>query len=135
MGSHGLGAIGLTSRYGKFLQLAAPLQFAQGNHCLDGKKSGTNMLCDNDLGNFMGAGLPVNGVTMELTDCWSQRLAPEPIDVDRSRKVTFRRIGRNPAPRLVPDTLTVKMTVKIDRTTWNHFEINSLDCSLMIEWE
>jgi len=36
---------------------------------------------------------------------------------------------------LVPDTLTVKMTVKIDRTTWNHFEINSLDCSLMIEWE
>lgn len=36
---------------------------------------------------------------------------------------------------LVPDTLTVKMTVTIDRATWNHFEINSLEGSLMIEWE
>ncbi len=36
---------------------------------------------------------------------------------------------------LVPDTLTVKMTVKIDRSTRNHFEINSLEGSLMIEWE
>jgi hypothetical protein len=27
------------------------------------------------------------------------------------------------------------MTVKIDRTTWNYFEINSLEISLMIEWE
>jgi hypothetical protein len=111
------------------------LQFAQGNQCLDGKKSGTNMLCDNDLGRFMGVGLPFNGVTMELTDCWSQRLAPEPIDVDRSRKVTFRRIARKPAPMLVPDTLTVKMTVKSDRGTWKHFEINSLEGSLIIEWE
>jgi len=36
---------------------------------------------------------------------------------------------------LVPDTLTVKMTVKIDCAAWNHLEINSLDGSLMIEWE
>jgi len=27
------------------------------------------------------------------------------------------------------------MTVKIDRATWNHFEINSLEGSLIIEWE
>ena len=36
---------------------------------------------------------------------------------------------------LVPDTLTVKMTVKSDRGTWKYFEINSLEGSLMIEWE
>jgi hypothetical protein len=36
---------------------------------------------------------------------------------------------------LVPDTLTVKMTVKLDRATWKHFEINGLEGSLMIEWE
>jgi hypothetical protein len=36
---------------------------------------------------------------------------------------------------LVPDTLTVKMTVKIEISTWNHFEINSLEGLLMIEWE
>jgi hypothetical protein len=37
---------------------------------------------------------------------------------------------------LVPDTLTVKMTVKIaDSATCKHFEINSLEGSLMIEWE
>jgi hypothetical protein len=36
---------------------------------------------------------------------------------------------------LVPDTLTVKMTVKIERATCKHLEINSLEGSLMIEWE
>jgi len=35
---------------------------------------------------------------------------------------------------LVPDTLTVKMTVKIERATCKHFEINSLEGPLMIEW-
>jgi len=59
----------------------------------------------------------------------------KPIDLDRPRKVTFGRIARKPAPMLVPDTLTVKMTVKIDPATWNYFEINSLEGSLMIEWE
>jgi hypothetical protein len=44
-------------------------------------------------------------------------------------------MARKPAPMLVPDTLTVKMTVKLDRATWKHFEINSLEGSLMIEWE
>jgi hypothetical protein len=43
----------------------------------------------------------------------------KPIDLDRPRNVTFGRIARKPAPMLVPDTLTVKMTVKIDRATWN----------------
>jgi len=36
---------------------------------------------------------------------------------------------------LVPDTLTVKMTVKSELATCKHFEINSLEGSLMIEWE
>jgi len=36
---------------------------------------------------------------------------------------------------LVPDTLTAKMTVKVDQETWNHFQINSLERSLTIEWE
>jgi hypothetical protein len=36
---------------------------------------------------------------------------------------------------LVHDTLTVKMTVKIAIAAWNHCEINSLEGSLMIEWE
>lgn len=36
---------------------------------------------------------------------------------------------------LVPDTLTVKMTVKSCRSIWKHLEINSLEGSLMIEWE
>jgi hypothetical protein len=35
------------------------------------------------------------------------------IDVDRSRKVSFGRIARKPAPLLVLSTLTVKMTVKV----------------------
>lgn len=43
----------------------------------------------------------------------------KPIDLDRPRKVTFRRIARKPAPMLVPDTLAVKITVKIFRVTWN----------------
>jgi hypothetical protein len=36
---------------------------------------------------------------------------------------------------LVPDTLTVKMTVNIAIFTWNYFEIKSLEGLLMIEWE
>ena len=36
---------------------------------------------------------------------------------------------------LVPDTLTVKMTVKSERATCKHFEINSLEGWLTIERE
>jgi hypothetical protein len=53
---------------------------------------------------------------VSLTDTgarrWCWHSARESIDVDRSRKVTSSRIARKPAPMLVPDTLTVKMTVK-----------------------
>ena len=59
----------------------------------------------------------------------------ESIGLDRSRKIAFGRIARKPAPMLVLRTLTVKMTVKIERATCKHFEINSLEGSLMIEWE
>jgi len=59
----------------------------------------------------------------------------KPIDLDRSRKVTFGRIARKPAPMLVPDTLTVEMTVKIFEAATDSFQINSLEGSLMIEWE
>ena len=41
----------------------------------------------------------------------------ESIDLDRSRKIAFGRIARKPAPMLVSNTLTVKMTVKIDNAT------------------
>jgi hypothetical protein len=59
----------------------------------------------------------------------------KPIDLDRPRKVTFGRIARKPAPMLVPDTLTVKMTVKIFEAATDTLQINSLEGSLMIEWE
>jgi len=36
---------------------------------------------------------------------------------------------------LVPDRLTVKMTVKICEAASNALPINSLEGSLMIEWE
>jgi hypothetical protein len=59
----------------------------------------------------------------------------ESIDLDRSWKVTFRRTARKPAPLLVPDRLTVKMTVRIFEAAANVTEIHSLEGSLMIEWE
>ena len=47
----------------------------------------------------------------------------------------FGRTGRKPAPVLVPDRLTVKMTVKICEAAVSALRINSLEGSLMIEWE
>jgi hypothetical protein len=63
------------------------------------------------------------------------RVAQEPIEVDRSRKVTFHRIARKPAPMLVPDRLTAKVTVKVCAAAACALRINSLEGSLMIEWE
>jgi hypothetical protein len=63
------------------------------------------------------------------------RVTQEPIDVDRSRKVTFHRIARKPAPMLVPDRLTVRMTVKIREAVVSTLQIYDLDGSLMIEGE
>ena len=59
----------------------------------------------------------------------------ESIDLDRSRKIAFGRIARKPAPMLVPRTLTVKMTVNIREAVSRTIQINSLEGSLMIEWE
>jgi len=42
----------------------------------------------------------------------SARMLEEPIAFDRPRKVAFRRVARKPAPMLVLDRLTVKMTVE-----------------------
>jgi len=58
-----------------------------------------------------------------------------PIDFDRSRKVPISKIARKPAPMLVPDRLTVKVTVKICEAASRALQINSLEGSLMIEWE
>ena len=55
----------------------------------------------------------------------------ESIDVNRSRKVTFGRIARKPAPMLVPDGLTVKVC----GSAVSALRINSLEGSLMYEWE
>ena len=57
------------------------------------------------------------------------------IDLDRSRTVTLHQIARKPAPMLVPDRLTVRMTVKRCRGALNPLRIKSLEGSLMIEWE
>ena len=57
------------------------------------------------------------------------------IDLDRSRKVSSGRIARKPAPMLVPDRLTVKVTVKIYEAAANTLQINRVEGSLMIEWE
>lgn len=62
---------------------------------------------------------------------WRQQSSSEPMDVDRSRKVTFGRVARKPAPMLVPDSLTVKIRAVAAST----MQINDLESSLMIEWE
>lgn len=63
------------------------------------------------------------------------RAPQESIDLDRSRKVSFRRTARKPAPMLLPDRLTVKVTVKICDAAVMALRIKSLEGSLMIEWE
>jgi hypothetical protein len=57
------------------------------------------------------------------------------IDLDRSRKVASGQIARKPAPMLVLRTLTVKMTVNFRGAASGALQINSLEGSLMIEWE
>jgi hypothetical protein len=49
--------------------------------------------------------------------------------------VSFREIARKPAPMLVLDILTVKMTAKICEATASALRIKSLEGSLMLEWE
>ncbi|MCU0975292.1 MAG: hypothetical protein MUC71_03145 [Steroidobacteraceae bacterium] len=58
-----------------------------------------------------------------------------PALLGRSRKVRFGRIARKPAPMLMLRTLTVKMTVKVCGAAESALRINSLEGSLMIEWE
>jgi hypothetical protein len=58
-----------------------------------------------------------------------------PIDFDRSRKVPLLKIARKPAPMLVPDRLTVKVTVKICGAASSPLRIRGLEGSLMTEWE
>ena len=57
------------------------------------------------------------------------------IDLDRSRKVDFGRIARKPAPMLMPDRLTIKMSVKVCEAAARSLQFISLERSLMIEWE
>lgn len=92
------------------------------------------MSVDNNLRCSMPALL---GAALTDTDArrWCPRRSRESIDVDRSRKVTFGRTARKPAPMLVPDRLTVKMTVKVCGAAESALRINSLEGSLMIEWE
>ena len=63
------------------------------------------------------------------------RAPQESIDLDRPRKATFCRIARKPAPMLVPDRLTVKVTVKVCVAAASALRIKSLEISLTIEWE
>ena len=81
----------------------------------------------------------LTGIYAALTDTdarrWCPRRSRESIDVDRCRKVRFGRIARKPAPMLMLRTLTVKMTVKVCGAAASTLRINSLERSLMIEWE
>ena len=54
------------------------------------------------------------------------------IDLERC---VFAKIPPKPAPMLVPDRLTVKMTAKICEAASSALPINSIERSLMIEWE
>ena len=56
-------------------------------------------------------------------------------DLDRSRKVCFRKTARKPAPMLVLDRLTVKVTGKVCGAAASVSRINSLEGSLVIEWD
>lgn len=66
---------------------------------------------------------------------WSWQPLSESIDVDRSGKVRFARTARKTAPILVLPRLTVKVTAKIFEAAVSALRINSLEGSLMIEWE
>jgi hypothetical protein len=57
------------------------------------------------------------------------------MDFDISREVAFGRIARKPAPMLMVQRLTVKVTAKICGAAASGLEINDLDGSLMIAWE
>ena len=101
----------------------------------DGRKSGGQVSRDNGLGSLMPAlSLGVSLTEMNARRC-CRRWSWESIDVDRSRKVSFGGMARKPAPMLVPDRLTVKMTVKICAAAARALRIKSLEGSLMIEWE
>jgi hypothetical protein len=77
---------------------------------------------------------PVAGWCARLRDALSRlnagrgrRLASalqEPIDLDRCRQVTLEQIARKPAPILMPDGLTVRMTVKLSHTAQSAVQIN-----------
>jgi hypothetical protein len=54
------------------------------------------------------------------------------IDLERS---LFIESPANPAPMLMPDRLTVKVTAKVCAAAASALRINSLEGSLMIEWE
>jgi hypothetical protein len=79
---------------------------------------------------------PFLGTALTGTDArrWCPRWSWESIDVDRSRKVSFGRTGRKPAPMLVLRTLTVKLTANFCGPASGALRINSLESSLMIEW-
>ena len=101
----------------------------------DGRKSGGQVSRDNGLWCLMPAlSLGVSLTEMNARRC-CRRWSWESIDVDRSRKVSFGGMARKPAPMLVPDRLTVKMTVKICAAAARALRIKSLEGSLMIEWE
>jgi len=103
----------------------------------DGKKTGGKVSRDNSLWRLMPALLPFLGVSLTDMDArrCCRRWSRESIDVDRSRKVSFGRTARKPAPVLVLRILTVRMTVNFCGAASGAFHINSLESSLMIEWE
>jgi hypothetical protein len=101
----------------------------------DGKIFGTKVLCNKHLDGLVPRPLRCSSKAHGEMQQGGSRVAQEPIDLGRSRKVRFGRIARKPAPMLVLDRLTVKMTVKVREAVASTLQINDLDGSLTIEWE
>ena len=70
------------------------------------------------------------GVVSEL-----QTPLPDPIDLDRSRKIPAAQLARKPASMLDALALTVLLTVSDRATRRNARHDKDLPAQLMIEWE
>ena len=96
----------------------------------DGKKDGEKFSLANSLWRLMPAVPGRCADQRRGAPMASGMVARVDIDVDRSRKVSFGRIARKPAPMLVLRTLTVRMAVRVCERATCALQINSLEGSL-----
>ena len=101
----------------------------------DCKTLGRKVLHNNHLDGLMHGAIERSSKAHGEMQPGGSRVAHEPIDVDRTRKATFRRIARKPAPMLVPNRSTVKVTVSFGEAVLRALRIKSFDGSLVIKWD